>query len=372
MNWRTIARKPFNILGIETPGEDLDLFWRQTIEGKPYWWSNFPLVLNFDTCNYCGPHFMEIGPCDWCFVQHEVICGRIKHQEMPMDQIKWIMQNVDKYGAEMREASKNNMGLGFWDPFLSGDPMVNSRLTEILRLGKKIAPGIDVELFTCGALPEKAWTLCDRNVDMLHLTLSASNSEIYRRVHHGNKFEAVLKTMRYITDHRKPNQELHVHYIITEANFPYMRGWYELMGKEFPDWRRIFSPLIVSPDNVYAKQALGNLTIDDQQEAIRKIDPSAGMWYSDTTSLRQPCSFWANLSITTDGTIVKCCNWYNPARHNYGNIADYMKNGYDLHDAWMMRIANKHNNEVCLSCTLRRADAKRRLDKMKVKVAVAT
>jgi radical SAM protein with 4Fe4S-binding SPASM domain len=140
---------------------------------------------------------------------------------------------------------------------------------------------------------------------------------------------------------------------------------------EFPEWQRAIVPLIVSPDNIYAGQALGGLTIDDQEQAIAKVDPTAVIVAHNAISLKQPCQLWSNMTILVDGTIMECCNWYNPAKHNYGNIKDYIANGYDLHDAWMMRLANKFNNSVCQACAMRRSDAKLKLDKIRVKADVA-
>lgn len=180
-------------------------------------------------------------------------------------------------------------------------------------------------------------------------------------------FNNVLATMHYITEHRKPNQKLIVNHVTTKTNLPYLKEWHDLMKREFPEWTRAIVPLIVSPDNVYAAEALGNLTLNDQEQAIRCVDTTAAAVSHNTASLRQPCQLWGNMTILVDGTIMECCNWYNPARLNYGNIKDYMKNGYDLHDAWIMRLAGKHNNEVCQSCAMRRKDAKERLDKIKIK-----
>jgi hypothetical protein len=369
MNWRNIARKPFNLIGIETPGDDLDLL-RSKLKGKPYWWSNFPLILNFDPCNYCGQKYSKIGPCEWCFPQNEIIRGRMNYQEMPMEQIKWILHNIDKYGTEMREATKRGWGGGSWDPFYDGDPLANPRLPEILRLGKQIAQGINTEIFTCGSLTENAWMICD-NVDVLHVTLSAHNSELYQKVHRGNMFNQVLETMRYITEHRKPSQKLIVNHVTTKTNLPYLKQWHDLMKQEFPEWKRAIVPLITSPDNVYAQEALGDLTLCDQEQAIRAVDSTAAVVSHETASLRQPCQLWGNMTILVDGTIMECCNWYDPKRHNYGNIKDYITNGYDLHDAWMMRLANKHNNVICQSCFMRRPDAKQKLDKMKIKANIS-
>ena len=367
MNWKKIARKPFNLLGIETPGDDLDLL-KSKISSKPYWWSNFPLILNFDPCNHCGPTYSKIC-CQWCYPQHEIAAGRMKYQEMPWDQIEWILHNIDKYGAEMREATRRGWGGGSWDPFYDGDPLANPRLPEILKLGKQIAPGINTELFTCGSLTANAWMLIE-NVDVLHVTLSAHNPELYKRVHHGDRFDNAIATMHYITEHHKQGQKLIVNHVTTKTNLPYLKEWHDLMKKEFPEWTRAIVPLIVSPDNVYAAESLGDLTLTDQENAIRAVDSVAAMVSHDNACLRQPCQLWGNMTILADGTIMECCNWYNPAKHNYGNIADYMKNGYDLHDAWMMRLANKHNNIICQSCAMRRIDAKAKLDKIRIKAEI--
>lgn len=365
MNWRKYARKPFHLIGVETPGEDLRLISKK-LQRKPYWWSNFPLILNFDPCNFCGQQYSKMGPCEWCFPQNEIARGRMKHQEMPWEQIVWILNNINKYGSEMREATKKGMGMGSWDPFYDGDPLANKRLPEILKLGKQIAPDINTEVFTCGSLTENAWMLCTENLDRLHVTLSAHNAELYRKVHRGDRFDFVLETMRYITEHHKPNQKLIVNHVTTKTNLHYLQQWHDLMKNEFPEWQRAIVPLIVSSDNVYAKDALGNLTLSDQEDAIKQVDSTSVVVAHETIGLRQPCQLWSNMTILVDGTIMECCNWYNPIRHNYGNIKDYMANGYDLHDAWMMRLANKHNNVVCQTCAMRRPDAKKLLNKIRV------
>ena len=367
MNWKTIARKPFNLVGIKTPGDDLDLL-KSKLSGKPYWWSDFPLILNFDPCNFCGQKYSKIGPCQWCLPQNEIMRGKRCYAEMPWEQIEWILHNVDKYGAGMREAVRRGWGGGSWDPFYDGDPLANTRLPEILSLGKKIVKGVNTEIFTCGSLTENAWMICE-NVDKLHVTLSAHNAEQYRKVHHGDRFENVLKTMHYITDHHKSYQKLIVNHVTTKTNIGYLREWHDLMKMEFPEWERQIVPLITSPDNVYAQEALGDLTLDQQEEAISKLDPHA-IVHHNAPCLRQPCQLWGNMTILVDGTIVECCNWYDLVRHNYGNIKDYMANGYDLHDAWMMRLANKHNNVVCQSCSMKRPDAKKYLNKIEIKTRI--
>lgn len=367
MNWRKYARKPFHALGIKTPGETARLILRQNVLRKPYYWSNFPLVLQIDTNNFCGPEHCGVF-CEYCYPQWRILNRKDRYQEMPMEQIEWILRNIGKYGNEMREAAEKKLGYGCYATFLNGDGLAEKRLPEILRLGKKLAPRIETQTFTCGTLTDNAWMLCTRNLDWVCLTLSAPNREVYKKVHRGDKFDNVIETMRYITEHHKPNQHLQVHYVITETNFPCMREWHELMGREFPEWRRVFSPLVKSFDNLPSLKAMGCLTLEQQEQAIDKIDECAGFWDHRTTGLRQPCALWNNASVEANGTLLQCCNWADSKIWNYGNVADYMRRGYDLHDYWLARLANRMNNPLCESCNLKRPDWRERVDNVQVKV----
>ena len=369
VNWRKLARKPFTALGIETPGETARLIWRQYALGKPYYWSNFPLVWQIDTNNYCGPKYCGVL-CEYCYPQWRIATGKNHYQEMPMHQIKWILENIGRYGGVMRDVKRAGYGWGFYATFLNGDGLTERRLPEILRYGKKVAPGIDTQTFTCATLPENAWMLCDANLDWVCVTLSAHTQELYRKVHRGDKFDKVLETLRYVTENRKANQHLEAHYVITKTNFAYMRDWYDFMGREFPEWHRVFSPLVRSFDNTPSAKAMGDLTLQQQEEAIRKINREAAFWNIETTCLRQPCVLFQNASVEADGTLLQCCNWADSKIWNYGNVADYMEQGYTLQDYWKARLANKLNNPLCQSCNLRHPQWKQRLDKISINVTV--
>lgn len=333
--------------------EALSILARQNLLGKPYFWADYPGCLQISTNNICTSKTKVL--CKYCYPQHKIAVGDDYEDQLCMETIRWILKDIGKYGKY----------LNFYTLFLDNDMCGDERLPEILRMGKKYAPGKTNQTFSCGAVPELAHLACDRNLDWFCVTLSASNRELYKQVHGGNRFDDVLKFMRYVTEHRHSNQRLEVHYVITETNFGGMRDWWELMGKEFPDWKRVFSPLVASYDNVWSNSAMGNLSMTDQVNAIRAIDYESRFWDPLTTSLNQPCVLWNNASVNAHGTLLQCCNWADSKLHNYGNVKEYMDEGRSIRDYWQERLANKQRNNLCRNCNLRRADYQQRLSRIR-------
>jgi len=337
---------------------DAHFFVSHKLLKRPYFWTDYPTVVQIDTTNHCGKKYCDVI-CEYCQPQWKIAQGDWKYGEMSMEMIEWILRDIGKYGKNMTYIMM----------FLNGDGLTDLRYPEILGYAKRVAPSVPTQTFTCGTLTENAYLLCDKNLDKVSFTVSASNRELYRQVHRGDKFDAVIETMKYVTENRKPNQQLEVHYVITEKNFPYMRDWWQFMGSNFPEWKRVFSPLVASFDNFPSKRALGNLTTEMQEREIAKFVGSA-FWRREAVSWRQPCVLWNNASITCDGTILQCCNWCDPV-WNYGNVKDYMRNGLSLRDYWMMKIANKQNNVLCESCNLRHPDWKKRLENIRVSAKIS-
>jgi molybdenum cofactor biosynthesis enzyme MoaA len=356
---KNTAKKVLRAVGVENPHEFYRFNVKHKLLGKPYQWSDFPSTLQIDISNYCGFKYCGIL-CEYCKPQHDVITGRKKYGEMPMEQIEWICKNIQQHGRTLR----------LCDIFLNGDGLTDLRTPEILKLVKHYAPWAATKTFTNGVLTQNAQMLCDRNLDQIAVTLSAHNPEVYKKVYKRDHFKDVLSTIDYITEHHETNQALELHYVITQNNFPYIRDWWTLMKSRYPMWRRILSPLTKSCDNLPSDRALGNLTLEQQEETIRHIDSENAMWDHTTTSLHQPCVLWHNASIEWDGTILQCCNWCDSTLWNYGNVADYMKDGRTLRDYWMERLANKQRNLLCRACNMRHPDYKRRLDNIEFKTKI--
>ncbi len=334
--------------------EYLAFLYRHKFLRKPYWWTNFPPVIQIDTNNHCGPTYCKLF-CEYCKPQDDIVRGIRKFAEMPMEWIEWILRNIATYGKDMR----------FVAFFLNGDGLTEPRLHEICRLSKQYAPKLLTQTFTNGSMPENADNLIDRNLDWVCFTLSAHTPELYVKVHRGNKFHDVLKTIHYVEDNKLPNQKIEVHFVITETNFPYMQDWWNLMGSEFPNLERIISPLVASYDNIPSARAMGNLTLEQQEQRMVEVGGwKAKFWKHDTLTLRQPCVLWYNFSIDVSGAVLQCCNWADPFNFNYCFVPDLMRENRSLRDAWLERLSNRMRNPLCRSCNLKHPEWKKRLDSM--------
>lgn len=338
--------------------------------GQPYSWTNFPKCVQIDISNYCGIKYSGIL-CSYCFPQHEIASGHDSYRKMPVEWIEWIIKQFHKYGSRKPSDPYKTQGLSeYVTYFLNGDGETDERLPAIAKMGKRIAPWLTNQTFSCGANPQNAPLLCSRDLDWVCFTVSAPNREIYKTVHGGDNFDKALQSMRYVSDNAPSSTKLEVHYVITAKNIDGMRAWYNFMGREFPRYRRVFSPLVDSCTNTWSHKAMGNLTLEAQEKAIAEIERSSGFWNHTTVSQHQPCVLWNNFSIKSDLTLLQCCNWADAKLWNYGKLPDIVENGLDLHDIWLMRLANKQNNPLCQSCNLRTPNYKERLAEMQFKCSL--
>jgi hypothetical protein len=354
----TLARAVLHQMGIYNLRENLDLKTKQFF-GNPYYWTSYPMAVQIDTTNRCGPEYSGVF-CSYCFPQGEVLAKRDCHANMPMEWIEWIQKDMAKNMPRLLD--------GTWPPkqqvcyFLNGDWQNEYRSEDILNNHFKVLGWLPSQVFTCASKPEQAWRFCNSKLNWVCVTCSAPNSEIYKIVHGGNQFENVIKTMKYIDEHADKTQKLEVHYVITKDNIEGMNDWYTFMGDLFPRWNRVFSPLVKSECNQRSVNSMGNLTLEQQETAIININPNAKFWSHQTTALKQACVLHNNAAITCHGEILQCCNWDKAGKWNYGYIQDYIDEGRSLKDYWMERLANKQRNSLCRACNLRHPDYKHRLN----------
>jgi hypothetical protein len=344
--------------------EDID-FNLMRLRGQPYFWSEYPMTVQIDTNNFCGQKYSNIGPCVYCQPQDEVMRGVCKYVEMPFEYIEWIQKDIAKNMPRLYRGGFPPVQ--FVADFLRGDCQNELRLHEILKMQKQVAPWLPTQVFTCASKPENMGLFNDKNLDWVCVTLSAHTPEIYRQVHHGDRFEYVLKSLDYLSDHAPSSQWLEVHYVVNKFNFAYIKDWYDFIGERYPRFRRIISPLVQSPTNKPSRFAMGDLSLEMQEQAIAKAT-GAGFWSHESTGLKQPCVLWGNFSVTSEGYVLQCCNWAEQTLFNYGNIRDYISEGRSLKDAWLERLANKQNNILCRGCNLKHPNYRERLKGFEPKV----
>jgi hypothetical protein len=325
------------------------------IDGK-YHWLKYPTTVQIETSNYCGPNPKYSGiNCSYCYPTWNKLCKKDFYAEMSMEAIEYIQKDM---AENMPRLHSNCQDCRY---FLDGDPQNELRLPEILKSHDKLVGWLPTNTFSCGSKPERAFLFCDKNLDSACFTLSASNREIYKKVHRGDKFEQVIKTLHYVDEHRCSNQKIEVHYTITKDNFAYMNDWWELVGATFPDFKRVFSPLVINDYTIPSKHVLGNLTLEMQEEAISKINITAYQFKHTAPPMGWPCVLWGNGSINVHGDLLQCCCWGAERSLKYGDIKDYMKEGKSIKDFWKMRILNLQENDICSMCNLRHPEYKQRL-----------
>jgi hypothetical protein len=360
MTIKGVIKKALAVFGVDNPRDAWALTFKHHLLGLPYFWSGFPVSMQLGVNNFCGPRFNGIGPCSYCLPQSLVEDGKAGYHAMKAEWVDWVLKEVNRDGR----------GLLWWANFLMGDGL-NGDVSELWRSMKRAAPWARTQTFTCGSNFARVPLLINRDLDWINFTFSAHNRELYKIVHRGDRFDSVLASMRYVADHRLPHQQVEIHYVVTEANLPYMGDWYSFVGSMFPDFKRVFSPLVVVDDNLPSVAACGSLTLEDMEGAIDKVSAQSKYWDHCSTGGSMPCVLWGTGSFDEYGTVMQCCTWTQRHRvWNYGFIEDYIREGRSLKSYWVERNSNKQRNIICRNCKLRHPEYLRRLNRIKVSVGV--
>lgn len=348
-----LARLALNTAGVK----DVNYSVKHRIFGQPYAWSDFPSVIQLDLDNRCGPKVCGLMCC-YCRPQRDVLKGLKQHQEMSNEVLDWVLKDVAKYGR----------GMDYVADFLDGDGL-NSSLPEKRRVIKKAVPWVKLQTFTCGTRPENAQYLCESSLDWICVTLSAHSDEVYRKVHASTRFNDVLKTMRYISEHHLPHQVLEVHYVVNKYNINYIADWLKLVRSEFPLWVPKISPLVNTGSDDESNNACGDYTTLDQENAIKQAGGES-FWDRRDIGARQPCVLWHNASVTANGDLLQCCRW-DKMDWSYGKAQDYIKNGWGFRDYWMQKILNRQRNVFCGRCNLKVPNSELIASKIDVRGVIA-
>jgi hypothetical protein len=333
-----LARIGLNTLGVK----DVNYTVKHHLLHQSYAWTDFPNGIQLDLDNSCNAF------CVYCRPQRDIKSGCKKPAQMPLEILDWVLKDIAIYGRDK---------LQYLTDFLDGDGL-NISLPEKRRHIKKAVPWVQLQTFTNASRPENASLLCVPELDSVCVTLSAHNRAIYKQVHGVDKFEAVLETMRYISEHRLPHQKLAVNYVINKYNIQFIEAWLNLIHANFPDWTPQISPLVVTGDDCESNLAIGDYSTQDQEDAIKKANGTA-FWDHREIRGRQPCVLWHNDSITAAGDLLQCCRW-DRMDWTYGKAQDYIKNGLGFRAYHMNKIVNCLHNPFCDRCNLKAPDWQQR------------
>lgn len=246
---------------------------------------------------------------------------------------------LDKYVQVLKETGKH---LDHVHLFLNNDPLFENRLPQFTALTKKYTKAKTV-IYTNGTNYNTRHLLTDKNLDKVHFTISAATPETYLQVHRKPLYHQAIKTYNWFLKHKRNNQQVYVHFVITPQNI-----------EELPQWRRLFvnaQQIVSSLHDGYMQYASKELlkTVDIKS----LIDKST---FKGEVNNKFPCSCWNNLSISSRGEYLQCCT--SPYHVNYGKIGE-------IHtlDAWAKRNRNMMENPTCQQCMLKQREWKAILQK---------
>ena len=346
---KNLVRKTLNLVGVK----DVNYTVKHRLLRQSYAWSDFPQGIQLDLDNSCNLF------CCYCRPQRDIRRGIKKSAQMSDEVLDWVLRDVARFGRGT---------VTYFADFLDGDGL-NASLPEKRRHIKKMVPWVPLETYTNGSRPENAYLLCDKSLDRIGLTFSAVNHEQYKLVHGADRFDEVVKTVRYLCDHHLPNQILNINFVINKYNIGSIREWIDMVQVNFPGWVPLISPLVVTGDDCESNKAIGSYSTLDQELAIVKAGGEA-FWNRGDIRGRQPCVLWHNDSITAAGDLLQCCRW-DKMDWSYGKAQDFIKNGWGFRDYHMMKVLNRLRNPFCDRCNLKCADWRKRQDAIDVRGVVS-
>lgn len=281
---------------------------------KPSWLAG-PSVLQLELHNYCNLC------CIYCNVEG-FHCGR--HGVLSLNQVEKVMCDVAKADT-VKEVRL----------FLNNEPTLQVKgapcLCEATKLAKKLL-NCKTIIYSNGSTSDREAFL-DKNLDEIHLTISAASRNTYFKVHSRDFFNSVLSNYQFILRNKRVDQGLFVHFVAVKENFEELSKWKELFG----DAKQVISPL----HSGYAQDASKKCLEGLDYQATLEESTLKGKMASDL-----PCTLWNNLSMSCFGDLLQCCD--APYRFNYGCVGEV-----NALDAWKQRLANKMNNPACQACILK-------------------
>lgn len=286
---------------------------------KPVWLRG-PEVIQMETHNYCNENCIYCNNQNW-----DIPRGRMSLQvaEDIFKQIPSTLENMFFH--------------------LNGDPMLDTRLPQFTALSKRYFPSVPTTIYTNASIWENRDLLLDRNLDNVHMTISAATSETYTAVHGLTLFDDVVKIAEWFHTHKRPDQKQVIHFVITNRNISELPRW----KRQWKGYGQIVSPLHLGYEQQRSDDCIKGLDFKE----IRQL----GTWRG-WMARNMPCHLWNNLSISWKGDYMGCV--HQSYDFNFGQFGKI-----SLLGAWYLKVHNKMQNDSCEMCKCKAKGYRRILDK---------
>lgn len=285
----------------------------QVLHGKPLWVDQ-PVTIQMDTSNFCN---LE---CIYCNPKGTYIK---EYGTLPMETIKFVLELF------------RNKFIMYVRPFMNGDPLLESRLSRITKMIKKIL-GCRVDIYTNGSLYRFRNRLYDSNLDEVRFTISAATPETYEKIHGRPLFSDVMKTLLWFTTNKFWWQRIYINYVLCQDNWDELEAWKQL----FSGYRQNILALHEGVDQKQSKDAKGKKTFG---EALKRATVPSNLTYSQD----RPCPCFHALSINYRGEVMQCCDL--PYSFNHGHVEEIG----DIIEFWHKRVEAGLDVPGCRECNFK-------------------
>lgn len=277
---------------------------------------SYPEYIQMDITNKCNIK------CIYCNVQ-----GDYNLEKGEMD-----ISIAETFFKELRDIGWNKIIREF-RPFMNGDALMMStdKFNDFLSLGRKYLRNTKNVVYSNGANSSKARMFLTSLLDEIHLTVSASTPETYRKIHGVPLFNEVIETYKMLVEN---NKDVYIHFIYNKFN-----------ENELNDWKKIFNKakLNISPLH-YADEQLTSLKILDKDN-IEKGYELGTTANPNKLYFWHLCNCWNNLAISYKGEYLQCPDVHY--KYNYGKVGET-----PIKTAWFNRTDNRLRCEGCKNCNL--------------------
>lgn len=262
-------------------------------------------ILQLETSTACNMN------CHYCDYHH--VPGSAYNYQMPLDLVEKIMVQFKDHKLMRIQ------------PWLAGEPMLETRMPEILKIIKKYSDA-EIVFFTNATIYENRHILM--LADKVDITVSAATPETYQIIHGQPFLPQAIKTIEWLE--QQPNHPpISLRIVVTEKNQHEVEAWQKYWSR-FKQYHNIACGLLVSgwqPDI--------RLDLDGEIQQMTRGQYMLGA----------PCLFWNLAAVNVFGDLYQCCK---AITHIYGNL-----NQMTFDEVWKKRLANNRNNSTCQTCPVR-------------------
>ncbi|MBM4328957.1 MAG: radical SAM protein [Deltaproteobacteria bacterium] len=222
-----------------------------------------------------------------------------------------------------------------------GEPLLNSRLEEMIRMAKNRQ--VLVNTTTNGLLlVDRIESLLSSGIDLISVSLDAANPETYRELRNTDGFEQVIRAVKELDRARQQTVsrcKIRLSFVLNERSVNEVPGFLKLSKSLGADCVLFQMLEPVSAD--VASGLIGGLTVEhferklrDGLETARRLSMSTNLavllkniavtWRTKYCGETNPISckmVWFSVYVTSAGQVRPCC-FFQTAVSSFGNILE--------------------------------------------------